>query len=146
MSALPDLMRRLDRKLDIQRGLHLTYDDLLLFVETGAFAKLEEAAADEEREPLLPAPLPRARKGDPFIYFIRAGGNGPIKIGLTSSVADRRSGLQICCPDQLTVMASVQAPKEVERYLHAHFAPERVRGEWFRPSPRLLRYAESMAG
>jgi hypothetical protein len=42
-AALPDLMRRLDRKLDIGRGLHLSYDDLAVLVATGAYAKLQEA-------------------------------------------------------------------------------------------------------
>lgn len=42
-AALPDLMRRLDRKLDIQRGLHLSYDDLALLVASGAYATLQDA-------------------------------------------------------------------------------------------------------
>ena len=46
MSALPDLMRRLDRKLDIQRGMTLTYDDLALFVASGAYAALQNATRD----------------------------------------------------------------------------------------------------
>jgi hypothetical protein len=48
MSALPDLMRRMRRKLDIQRGLSLSYGDLAMLVATGAFAALERA----ERESL----------------------------------------------------------------------------------------------
>lgn len=43
MTALPDLMRRLNRKLDIQRGLSLSYDDLALLVASGAYATLQEA-------------------------------------------------------------------------------------------------------
>jgi hypothetical protein len=141
VTALPDLMRRLDRKLDIQRGLHLSYDDLAMLVASGAYAALKQAAEDEARA----GDLPRLQRGvkcrnDPFIYFIRAGEAGPIKIGLTRSVPDRLAGLQICTADTLTVLASVQAPKEGERQLHAHFTPERIRGEWFRPSPRLMAY------
>jgi hypothetical protein len=34
--SIPDLLRRIDRKLDIQRGMTLTYDDLALFVASGA--------------------------------------------------------------------------------------------------------------
>jgi len=40
-SGLPDLMRRIDRKLDIQRGMTLTYDDLALLVTSGAYATLQ---------------------------------------------------------------------------------------------------------
>src|SRR3954469_1763974 len=46
ISTLPDLMRRIDRKLDIQRGMTLTYDDLALLVASGAYAKLQEANRD----------------------------------------------------------------------------------------------------
>lgn len=46
MSALPDLMRRLDRKLDIQRGLHLSYDDLAMLVASGAYATLQSATRE----------------------------------------------------------------------------------------------------
>src|SRR5690349_17740206 len=49
MTGLPDLERRLDRKLDIQRGLHLSYDDLALLVATGAYAAFKKAA-NEYRE------------------------------------------------------------------------------------------------
>jgi hypothetical protein len=145
MTALPDLMRRLDRKLDIQRGLHLTYDDLALLVASGAYAKLQEAVVDEEHARISPPKLPRGRIGDPFVYFIRSGELGPIKIGLSGSVKDRCAGLQICTAEQLTVMAIIQAPKEAERQLHRHFDPERIRGEWFRASPRLLSYIEQVA-
>jgi 3'-phosphoadenosine 5'-phosphosulfate sulfotransferase (PAPS reductase)/FAD synthetase len=46
VSALPELMRRIDRKLDIQRGLSLTYDDLALLVASGAYARLQDAARE----------------------------------------------------------------------------------------------------
>ena len=41
--GLPELMRRIDRKLDIQRGMTLTYDDLALLVTSGAYAPLQNA-------------------------------------------------------------------------------------------------------
>ena len=140
-----DLERRIDRKLDIRRGLSLSYEDLVMLVESGAVDVLRRGIEDIRRANDLPR-IPRSRKGDPFIYFIRAGKAGPIKIGLTCSVTDRRAGLQVCCPDELTVLASMKAPKEAERELHRHFAPERIRGEWFRASPRLLAYVEQVRG
>ena len=42
-NRLPELMRRIDRKLDIQRGMTLTYDDLALLVTSGAYATLQNA-------------------------------------------------------------------------------------------------------
>ncbi len=40
-----DLTRRITRKLQIQRGMPLTYHDLALMVATGAFEALEAATA-----------------------------------------------------------------------------------------------------
>jgi hypothetical protein len=40
---LVDLLRRIDRKLDIKRGLTLSYDDLALVVASGAYAALQRA-------------------------------------------------------------------------------------------------------
>ena len=45
-SQLPDLMRRLNRKLDIQRGMTLTYDDLALLVASGAYGTLQAATRE----------------------------------------------------------------------------------------------------
>ena len=42
-AGLPDLMRRIDRKLDIKRGMTFTYDDLALLVTSGAYATLQHA-------------------------------------------------------------------------------------------------------
>lgn len=44
MSELTALVRKVDRKLDIQRGLKMSYDDLSLLVESGAYAVLQTAA------------------------------------------------------------------------------------------------------
>ena len=43
-SGLNELMRRIDRKLDIRRGMTLTYDDLALLVTSGAYATLQNAS------------------------------------------------------------------------------------------------------
>ena len=40
---LPDLLRRIDRKLDIRRGMHLSIDDLETLVSSGAYAAMSEA-------------------------------------------------------------------------------------------------------
>jgi hypothetical protein len=71
MSALPDLMRRMRRKLDIQRGLSLSYDDLAMLVATGAFAALERA----ERESLER----QCRKHIARSHSISGGNTGSIR-------------------------------------------------------------------
>lgn len=142
--SLPDLMRRLDRKLDIQRGMSLTYDDLALLVATGAYAVLKQAAEDEERAGDFPALYFGGQRSHTFIYFIQAGDHGPIKIGFARDIQNRRTALQSSCHEQLHIRAWINAPQCNERTIHCHFQPEHVRGEWFRPSPRLLAYIETL--
>jgi hypothetical protein len=117
VSALPDLMRRIDRKLDIQRGLSLSYDDLALLVASGAY---------------------------PLVYFIQAGNSGPIKIGRTKNAQQRKHHLQLATHHDLTLLAAFKAPFWAEGQLHHFYTQERIRGEWYRPSPRLLRYIEEL--
>lgn len=142
-AALPDLMRRLDRKLDIQRGLSLSYDDLALLVETGALDDLRQAAEDEQRINDLPY-IPAGSESDPFVYFIRSGTNGPIKIGRTKNAKERRHALQLATHSPLTLLATMRAPFWAEGYLHQFYSDERIRGEWYRPSPRLVAFLETL--
>lgn len=76
------------------------------------------------------------------IYFIRAGREGPIKIGWTASprsVGRRLSTLQIGCPDRLALVGLRPGSKADEAALHKQFAECRIGGEWFWASHALLR-------
>lgn len=71
-----------------------------------------------------------------IVYFIQAVNGGPIKIGRTfTSVDSRLAGLQTGNPAELRVVGMIQGASESE--LHAKFAKERLRGEWFTASKRL---------
>lgn len=50
MSELTALVRKVDRKLDIQRGLKMSFEDLSLLVETGAYAVLQDAARKQRED------------------------------------------------------------------------------------------------
>ena len=52
MSELTNMVRKLDRKLDIHRGLKFSFAELELLVSTGAYEKLQTAAR-KEREAAL---------------------------------------------------------------------------------------------
>ena len=45
--SLPALVRRINRKLEIGRGMHFTNDDLALLVETGAYGALSQALIEQ---------------------------------------------------------------------------------------------------
>lgn len=73
-----------------------------------------------------------------FVYVIRAGDNGPIKIGMTDNVAARWKQLQSSNALPLSVEAAFpfsdrERARKIERALHASFSPGRLIGEWFRP-------------
>ncbi len=73
------------------------------------------------------------------VYFARAGSDGPIKIGITTGdPVARIAALQTGCPWPLVFIGSVSGSFQQEAWLHARFAAERMKGEWFNPSPGLL--------
>lgn len=77
-------------------------------------------------------------------YFIRAGTEGPIKIGKANSVECRLQALQTAHYEELSVLAVVD--DETERSAHRRFAADRIRGEWFFPSEPLLAYVTNSPG
>lgn len=78
------------------------------------------------------------------VYFIQAGSNGPIKIGIASNVHRRMALLQIGNPAQLTLLAIQPGGNREETALHRRFAACHLRGEWFNPDPLLLAYIRSL--
>lgn len=65
------------------------------------------------------------------IYFIRAGEYGPVKIGVADDVRNRLRELQCANHEKLALIRNFAGDQPVERWLHRHFAAQRVRGEWF---------------
>ena len=63
------------------------------------------------------------------VYFIKGGKF--VKIGVARNVAARISGLQVGCPVELTLLASIDGGHATERQLHKMFNHHRTRGEWF---------------
>jgi hypothetical protein len=78
-----------------------------------------------------------------YVYFIRAGGDGPIKIGTTAgSPHGRLRAMQTANAETLVLLAAVPGDVGLERKLHERFAALRMRGEWFRATPELLAFVE----
>ena len=82
-----------------------------------------------------------AYEGRRYVYFIRIGEDGPIKIGLTDDVKRRLEQLQTAHPDALRVIACVPGDRRLEAHLHQRFSAERISGEWFHPSSSLISLA-----
>ena len=72
-----------------------------------------------------------------YVYFVQVGEDGPIKIGLASHPGRRLSALQAANPYNLYMRAVCGGGIAAERRLHEVFAKDRIRLEWFNPSPGL---------
>lgn len=64
-----------------------------------------------------------------FVYFITQGNR--VKIGFTTNLEGRLSGLQTGSHETLTMQASLLSFYEAERMIHRRFKADRIRGEWF---------------
>lgn len=83
-----------------------------------------------------------SKKG--YIYFIRAGCDPFIKIGLSVNVKTRLAEIQVGNHRELALLTSIAVNDfyEVESLVHKVFARDRGCGEWFKESPQLLRVIE----
>jgi hypothetical protein len=78
-----------------------------------------------------------------FVYFLRSGASGPIKIGFTGNTPMARlSALQTGNPEPLRLLAAIPGVREDEQRLHERFAHIRIGGEWFRAEPDLLAFID----
>jgi transcriptional regulator with XRE-family HTH domain len=65
------------------------------------------------------------------VYFIRAGKDGPVKIGVAFDTEQRRKDLQVANHADLTVIRTVKGTSREENQAHKKFAHLCIRGEWF---------------
>jgi hypothetical protein len=90
-------------------------------------------------------PFMRAWQGHPDRCYFIGCESGHVKIGLAFKPKLRLRELQQGCPLQLTLLTDMPGSRAVEMYLHAFYAEERTRGEWFKQSERLMAYIEKLA-
>jgi hypothetical protein len=72
------------------------------------------------------------------VYFIRAGEDGPVKIGIADDVADRMRNLQCGNHLELTLLRTIDGGRPEELALHRRYEHLRSRGEWFAFTPDML--------
>lgn len=92
------------------------------------------------RGPASRPPLPEQR-----VYFIRSAA-GHIKIGIAVNPQNRLAALQIAHAKKLSLIGSCPGGLSLEVALHHEFRRDRIRGEWFRPSDRLLAKIQELTG
>ena len=81
-----------------------------------------------------------------YIYFIKAGIDGPIKIGHSkcNNVKERLIACQIGNHLTLKLLCTMDGTRKDEKRLHAQFAKYNIRGEWFYPNDELLKLINSL--
>lgn len=79
-----------------------------------------------------------------YIYFIRKEKGGPIKIGTTADPGQRLVAIQGANPDPLCIVGVAAGGRGAENRIHKVFAKDRLHGEWFQPTPRLLALVERL--
>lgn len=77
-----------------------------------------------------------------MIYFVERASDKLIKIGFTFSPQARLQTLQ-GQHGRVKLLGWVAGDSFTESTIHKAFKAERVTGEWFRPSPKLLNYIET---
>jgi hypothetical protein len=94
-------------------------------------------------DPEEPAPVSsRMDNIQGTIYFISCAlPEFPIKIGWATNVEERIRQLQTGFPHEIEVLAT-ESPRTIhdEKWFHGLFHTERIRGEWFKRSDRLMRF------
>ena len=73
-----------------------------------------------------------------FLYVIRQGLDGPVKIGCAADPGTRLQSMQAGNPDPLYLLGVCRGGRGAERALLAAFRPFRVRGEWFKLVPEIM--------
>lgn len=132
--------RKGKRKRLVYHGTHEEAERQEMFIKSGLWE------VNDEGVDISLSKLKFNHKNPPFIYFIRQGHNGPIKIGFTKAdIYGRIKRLQTGNHLPLKVLAIIDgASKKQEVSLHSKFSAFKVYGEWFTPSKELLDHIYSI--
>lgn len=83
-------------------------------------------------------------KPDPKVYFVRSS-EGLIKIGFTTKpIEERLAQFRNISSGGAFLLVTVPGSKQDESFLHRTFKKDKAHGEWFNPSPRLLKTIQKL--
>ncbi len=74
------------------------------------------------------------------VYFMYSAGK--IKIGYSADVLKRLTDLSNAAASPVELIAVLPGNRDLEKRLHRTFKPDRVHGEWFKPSSEIRRFLE----
>jgi hypothetical protein len=77
------------------------------------------------------------------VYFLRGSVTGRIKIGWSSDLEMRITGIQTGS-EPVEVLCTLPGSRTLEGHLHEKFDEHRVHGEWFNPHDEILQFVEQV--
>lgn len=86
-------------------------------------------------------PVLRFPSATTWVYFIQAGPEGPIKIGISEDPHQRLKTMQPSNPEPLALIGAYPMRPPDEPVLHHRFKQHRIRGEWFTPAQEIIDWA-----
>lgn len=78
------------------------------------------------------------------VYFVRKN-DGIIKIGFTKNIPERMKSLEASSGSKIELLTTIDGGIKEESMIHDIFKEDRLIGEWFRPSEKLISYIASLA-
>lgn len=84
-----------------------------------------------------------SKYGEGFVYFVRMGIDGPVKIGKSNDPRSRISSLTTGCPIEIIPLLLIPGD-HLEKTLHAYFARCWIKGEWFKADDFLLGHVKAL--
>lgn len=127
-----DLMEITDKSIDELRSNDKIDSREYLGLQRALMQLAHKFSEDEEFDA-------RKRK-EKDVYIIQSGITKHIKIGHSINVTQRVKSLKTSSPERLLLLGVVKDKALTERDIHKEFSDDRVKGEWFNPSPRLLEW------
>jgi len=100
--------------------------------------------ANGERRSIAMLPSKKKRRKKGHVYFIRIDGTGDVKIGFSTSVAERRKSMDTGHPGKIDVIATIEGSRDLEQDLHRRFENYRKKGEWFSYEGAVKKFVESI--
>jgi hypothetical protein len=77
------------------------------------------------------------------VYFVRGVRSGLIKIGFTTNLKNRLSGLRTGA-GEIELLATIPGDRLIERAMHHRFSALRQFGEWFSPEVEIMEYISAV--
>lgn len=79
-----------------------------------------------------------------YVYFVRVGSDGPVRIGTSSRIAHDLHDIQLNNAEALEVLCVTPGSTLIEEKVHYLFADDRLQGDWYHPTDSLMLFISAL--